>query len=206
VDSGSFPWRVAGRYFESCNCKAVCPCRMVDGVQGGRSTYGICEGVLGWRIDDGQAGDADLGGLAVAMTIRYDDDEPGSPWTIVLHVDEQADERRRGLLADLFLGRLGGPAIVRLPWVAKPSEVVAVRPSRIELGDGPVHELRVGSAVRLRASRPVEGQGAVSCGIPGYERVGGELYADELVVDDDPFAWELSGNCAFATSFEYASG
>ena len=26
-----------------------------------------------------------------------------------------------------------------------------------------------------------------------------------LVVDDDPFAWELSGNCAFASPFDYAS-
>jgi hypothetical protein len=25
------------------------------------------------------------------------------------------------------------------------------------------------------------------------------------VVDDEPFAWELSGNCAFASDFDYAS-
>ncbi|MFL5406640.1 MAG: hypothetical protein ACJ79O_12365 [Myxococcales bacterium] len=25
-------WRIAGAYFESCNCKAICPCRMVGGV------------------------------------------------------------------------------------------------------------------------------------------------------------------------------
>jgi hypothetical protein len=41
--------------------------------------------------------------------------------------------------------------------------------------------------------------------ISGYERIGRELYADELVVEDDPFAWGLSGNCAFAADFEYAS-
>jgi hypothetical protein len=45
----------------------------------------------------------------------------------------------------------------------------------------------------------------VACGIPGYERAGFELYADELVVDDEPFVWELSGNCAFASDFDYAS-
>jgi hypothetical protein len=39
-------WRIAGRYFESCNCEAICPCRMVGGRLGERSTYGICYGVL----------------------------------------------------------------------------------------------------------------------------------------------------------------
>jgi hypothetical protein len=42
--------------------------------------------------------------------------------------------------------------------------------------------------------------------IPGYDRKGRELYADEFVVDDDPFAWELSGNCAYESDFDYASG
>jgi len=39
----------------------------------------------------------------------------------------------------------------------------------------------------------------------GYERGGNEYFADELGVDDDPFSWELQGNCAFATTFEYTS-
>jgi hypothetical protein len=57
-------WRIAGAYFESCNCEAICPCRMVGGVPGGRSTYGVCYGTLAWRIDEGHADDLDLSGLA----------------------------------------------------------------------------------------------------------------------------------------------
>ena len=195
-------WRIAGSYFESCNCEAICPCRMIGGVVLSRSTYGICFGVLGWLIEDGRADGVRLDGLAAAMTIRYDDDEPGSPWTLKLHVDERGDEQQREALASILLGRLGGPAILKLPWVRKPSEVVAVVPSRIELGSG---VLLVGGAVRLRATRPVETDQPVACGIPGYDRVGTELYADELAVHDDPFDWELAGNCAFATTFDYAS-
>jgi hypothetical protein len=45
----------------------------------------------------------------------------------------------------------------------------------------------------------------VACGIPGYERHGRELYADELVVRDEPFEWELRGNCAYASDFDYSS-
>ena len=42
---------------------------------------------------DGHAGDVDLSGLAAAFVIRYDDDEPGSPWSFVVHVDERGSER-----------------------------------------------------------------------------------------------------------------
>jgi hypothetical protein len=199
------PWRIAGAYLESCNCDAICPCRMIDGVVGGRSTYGICFGLLGWRIDDGQAGEVDLDGLGVALASRYDDDEPGSPWTIVLYVDERGDTRQRELLADIFLGERGGPHIVKLPWIRKPRNVVDVRPASIELAsDG--RSLRVGELASIRVSRPADDAHLVACGIPGYERRGNEYYADELRVQDDPFSWALEGNCAFATTFEYTSG
>ena len=203
---GLLPWHVAGRYFESCNCEAICPCRMIGGVPGGRSTYGICFGVLSWLIDEGRAGDVALGGLATALVVRYSDDEPGSPWTFLLHVDERGGERQREALAGIFLGRLGGEGILRLPWVRKPAELVAVRMSRIELEHAPGgYALRVGAAVTLRASRPVETDVPVACGIPGYHQPGTELYADELTVHDEPFEWELAGNCAFVSAFAYAS-
>jgi hypothetical protein len=177
---------------------------MVDGVVGGRSTYGTCFGLLGWRIDDGSADGVDLSGLGVALACRYDDDEPGSPWTLVLYVDDRGSDEQRGALEDIFLGRRGGPHVLKLPWVRKPSEVVAVRPARIDLA-ADVRSLRVGELAAIRVSRRADSDHAVACGIPGYERVGSEYYADELRVNDEPFEWDLSGNCAFSTEFEYRS-
>jgi len=199
-------YRVRGAYFESCNCEAICPCRMVGGVLGGRSTYGVCFGVLSWRIDEGHRGDVDLAGLMAALVVRYDDDEPGSPWTVLLHVDARASEEQREALAQVFLGGEGGPHVSKLPWVRKARHLIGVRASAIELvPDGDGYRLLVGSAVSLRATTAVDTALPVACGIPGYDRVGRELYADELVVDDEPFAWELSGNCAYASDFDYAS-
>jgi len=196
-------WRIAGAYFESCNCDAICPCRMVGGVAGGRSTHGICFGALGWRIDEGHADDVDLSGLAAALTVSYDDDEPGSPWSILLHVDARGDEPQRAALEQIFLGDLGGD-MLRLPWIRKQRNLVEVRASEIRLGDGDEHTLEVGDRVSLRATRPVETSEPVACGIPGYHQPGVELYADSLVVADGPFAWELEGNCAFASAFDYS--
>lgn len=199
-------YHVRGAYFESCNCDPICPCRMVDGVPGGRSTYGVCFGALAWLVEDGRVGEVDVSGLGVALVVRYDDDEPGSPWTILLHVDASGDTRQQSALEDVFLGRLGGPKVGVLPWVRKASQLVDVRSNTIELvpqGDG--YRLQIGEAIRLRATRPVPSDAVVRCGIPGYDEPGRELVADELVVRDDPFEWELTENCAFACRFAYAS-
>ena len=85
-------WHIRGSYFESCNCDPICPCRRIDGAAGGRSTHGICTGVLSWLIEEGDAAGTDLAGLAVALAIRYDDDEPGSPWAWILYLDGRAGE------------------------------------------------------------------------------------------------------------------
>ena len=190
-------YRVRGPYFESCNCEAICPCRMIGGVLGGRSTYGLCFGVLCWQIDDGFVGDVDVSGLGVVLVIRYHDDEQGSPWSVILHVDERGDEAQLGALEQLFLHELR-----ELPWIRKQGHVIDVRASPIEI-DGT--HVRVGEQVTVRATQRVETDQPVACGIPGYDRVGYELYADELHVEDEPFSYRLEGNCAFAADFDYRS-
>ena len=188
-------YRIAGIYLEACNCDAICPCRRVDGVAIGRSTYGVCYGVLSWHVEQGHAGDVDLAGSAAVMTYRYDDDEAGSPWTLVLYVDGPDP------LADVLLGRLGGDHVLALPWVRKPNAFVEVRPARIEIGGGDVH---VGDVIRLRATTPVATASTVSCIVPGHDRPGTELVNDEVVVSDSPFEFELHGTCAFTRDFDYA--
>ena len=197
-------WHIEGDYFESCNCEAICPCRTAGGVPGGRSTYGICMGVLSWLVNEGHADGVDLGGLAAALVIRYEDDEPGSPWSFVVHVDERGSEEQREALASILTGKLGGEDVLRLPWVRKPSEELAVRASRIELRvDGDRKELRVGSAVELAATKPFPTEERVSCVIPGHHIAGTEYYADRLAVAAEPFEWELAGNCAYVSTFAY---
>jgi hypothetical protein len=126
-------WRICGTYFESCNCDAICPCRRIDGVPGGRSTHGVCMGVLSWLIEEGSVDDVDLAGLPVAMAIRYSDDEPGSPWTAVLYLQTRSTDEQRAALEAIFTGLLGGDAGKHFPWTWKDSRVVAVRPVAIDV-------------------------------------------------------------------------
>ena len=141
-------YSVSGSYFESCNCDPICPRPMVDGLRGGRSTHGICYGALAWLVEDGRIGDVDVSGLATALIVRYDDDEPGSPWTIVLHVDAAGDKSQRNALADVFLGRHGGPQVGVLPWVRR-SRPRGRAPGPIGLvAQGEGYELRIGRGAR----------------------------------------------------------
>jgi hypothetical protein len=198
-------WHIEGDYFESCNCEAICPCRTVGGRPGGRSTYGICFGVLSWLVREGEADGIGLGGLAAAFAVRYDDDEPGSPWTFVVYVDERGTQEQRHALAEVLTGRRGGELVLGLPWVRKPSELIDVRPAAIDLRIGPGgHELKVGTAIGMSASRPVETDERVSCVIPGHHIAGTEYYADRIAVSAEPFEWELAGNCAFVSTFSYS--
>ena len=119
-------WSIAGTYLEACNCEAICPCRRVGGRAGGRSTYGVCTGALSWRVEDGHDGDVDLSGLNAVIACRYDDDEPGSPWTFFLYVDARGDERQRAALAGILSGLLAVFTQIQDPSVSLVPRVAAV--------------------------------------------------------------------------------
>lgn len=198
-------WRIRGTYFESCNCDAICPCRRIDGAPGGRSTHGICLGVLSWLIEEGTADGIDLSGLPVVLASRYSDDEPGSPWTWILYLDASATSEQRDALERIFTGRLGGDAERHFPWAWKPSELIAVRAVDIAVDHTWRRQrLRIRDRISVRIRNRYAGEEAVTCVIPGHERAGEELVADELVVEDDPLAFNFHGVCGYSSTFDYA--
>ncbi|MDP9283626.1 MAG: hypothetical protein M3P41_01510 [Actinomycetota bacterium] len=57
-------------------------------------------------------------------------------------------------------------------------------------------------SVRIRDRYP--GPETVTCVIPGHERSGEELIADELRVSDGLLHFEFRGNCGYSSRFDYA--
>ena len=198
-------WRVAGSYFEACNCEAICPCRR----QGGQklttgSSYGVCDFALSWRVAEGRSGDTELSGLSVVLAGSYRDDEAGKPWRVCLYVDERADPAQREALEQVFLGRSAGTA--KRNFAAAIGEVYAIRPAKIELDHTPRRWfIRASDYVIVRATTPVPSALPVSCGIPGHDHPGEEVIADLMKVDDGPLKWEVSARCGFAADFSYSS-
>jgi hypothetical protein len=173
----------------------------------GRSTYGTCQGALSWAVLDGRAGDVDLSGLGAVLVLSYDDDEPGSPWTYFLYVDERGSERQREALAAILTGELGGTAKRQFPWAFKESRPLGWRAAPIEIQHTPRRGwFRAGEQVTLRVGHPVADQEPVTCVIPGHHRSGVELHADLLRVEEGPLSFEVTGRCAYRSTFSYSSG
>lgn len=197
-------WAVSGSYFEVCNCEAICPCRSVGGAPGGRSTYGDCRFALSWMVTSGHADATDLSGRAVVMAGWYDDDEAGSPWRVGLYVDDRASDRQFNALSDIFLGRAGGSTATQ--FAAAIGQVHHVRRADITLSHVRRRwSIKASTYIDVTASTPVASEQPVACGIPGLDRPGEEVVAEQFAVHDDPLSWELRGRCGFATSFAYSS-
>jgi hypothetical protein len=161
--------------------------------------------VLSWLIEEGAADDTDLSGIPVALASRYSDDEPGSPWTWILYLDARASSEQRAMLERIFTGRLGGDAERHFPWAWKPSELVAVRAVEFEVEHARRRQwLRIRDLISVRIRGRFDCGEVVTCVIPGHERAGEELVADELVVEDGALAFSYRGVCGYGSTFEYA--
>jgi hypothetical protein len=98
-------WKASGDWFDVCKCNIPCPCTFAQ-----VPSYGDCEGVLAYHINDGHYGDTPLGGLNVMMVGAF----KGNIWagntkvTGGFFFDERADEKQRKALQMIFTGKAGG--------------------------------------------------------------------------------------------------
>jgi hypothetical protein len=198
-------WRVSGTYFEACSCEAICPCRRQGGMRTGtRSTYGICDFALSWRILNGSFAGIDLSDRFVLMAGSYSDDEPNKPWRVILYVDERSSDEQFAALTDIFLGRAGGTAFENFG--KRIGATYAVRRAAIELDHRPRRWfMRASTWVEVRANRTFGSELGVTCGIPGHDQAGNEVIADAFHVDDAPLDFDLRGRCGFESNFDYSS-
>lgn len=88
----------------------------------------------------------------------------------------------------------------------KASNLVAVKPAKIEVDH--ISErgwFRVKDVVSVRISGHYPGEESVTCVIPGHDRSGHEVIAEELRVEDDELSFEFNGVCGYSADFDYGS-
>ena len=97
-------WRIKGDFVDFCKCAVPCPCSW-----GRPPTEGDCEGVIGYRIREGNYGDVKLDGLNLVGVIEFE----GNIWDedvradMGMIVDEAADDAQREALQTIFSGTVG---------------------------------------------------------------------------------------------------
>ena len=83
-------WKISGDWFDVCKCNIPCPCIFAQ-----TPSYGDCNGVMAYHINNGNYGETVLNGLNVLALSSFE----GNIWTgntkatIAIFFDEQADNK-----------------------------------------------------------------------------------------------------------------
>ena len=206
-------WRILGDFLDFCKCAVPCPCTF-----GQPPTEGDCEGIIAYRIREGNYGDVDLSGLNLVGVIRFEgniwDDDTRADMGMIL--DERADEAQQQALGTVFGGEAGGWPKVFADNIL--GSMLGMEVAKIELEiDDDLSSWRISVPSKAEGatelltgptSRPGErlavinapgseagpGQGAVTYGIASTEKV-----------DAFGLSWERSGRSSKHIPFEWSS-
>ena len=121
------PWRLAGEYFENCNCDVLCPC--ITSSMAGPADNERCQVPLVMHIERGEKDGVPLDGLNAIMLVDSPAVMGEGGWRVALYIDELADERQRQALVDILSGAAGGPPEALAPLIG---EVLGVKYVPIE--------------------------------------------------------------------------
>ena len=100
-------WRIAGEYFETCNCDYLCPCIYTN--MQAQPTHDTCIAAIVMRINDGTFEYTDLGGVAFIIAISVDGPMAGGNWTVGLIIDDKASDAQVDAVGKICSGDVGGP-------------------------------------------------------------------------------------------------
>lgn len=92
-------WEIKGREFVNCNCDYGCPCQF-----NALPTYGNCQGVGAYVIDQGHFGDVRLDGLRAAAIFQWPGPIHEGNGTFQAVIDERATEAQREALRKILYG------------------------------------------------------------------------------------------------------
>lgn len=194
-------WKVAGTYFEACNCEAACPCVFL-----GAPTEGECTALVGWHIEKGTFGNVDLGNLNVALSVHSPGHMAEVKWRAALYFDRKASEKQKDALTRIFTGQAGGhPGML----VSHVGEVLGIQHVPIEYtANGKKRSLKIGDVGETQIEA-IEGQGGAEVTIdnhplaiaPGYKAVVAK--SKKLTYHDHGLQWEISGKNGFYSPFSY---
>ena len=196
-------WKIAGSYFEACNCDIACPCIFLR-----PPTTGNCTLLVAWHIDQGRYGQVDLGGLNVVLAVHSPGHMMEGKWQVALYVDERVNQDQRDALTQIFAGQAGGHLAVVVPLIG---EVLGVKAASIEYrSEGKRRSLRVGDI----ADAEIEGlpgqdsgdatiAGAPFTLVPGFPAVVAK--SKQMRFSDHGLKWEVSDKNGFFSPFAYQS-
>jgi hypothetical protein len=136
-------WQLAGTYFESCSCDAVCPCTWSAFTA--EATHDRCRALLAYHVESGEVEGVDVSGLSFALFLDTPPVMSDGNWRVGVYLDDAASDSQAGQLGAVLSGQLGGPPAMLGPLIG---EMLGVQKAPITYTeDGRGHHVRIGDAV-----------------------------------------------------------
>lgn len=195
-------WKLAGSYFEACNCDAACPCVFL-----GPPTQDDCTVLVAWHIDQGHFGPTSLDGLNTALAAHAPGHMLQTRWRVALYLDQRATEEQRALLTRIFAGQAGGHFANLGACIG---EVLGVKAVPIDYAaEGRRRSMAI-SGVADMDIEAVPGQNGAEvtvanppfCVVPGIPSVVAK--SKRLSYRDFGLQWEITDKNGFYSPFVYA--
>src|SRR5207244_1512409 len=92
-----------GDVMEACSCATTCPCNF-----GNDPSQVPCHVVFAWRVQDGQYGNTQLGGLNLVAYALIPGNAFQGNWTMGVYLDQRASPQQAEALGTIFSGQAGG--------------------------------------------------------------------------------------------------
>lgn len=138
-------YRLAGTYFESCNCDVACPCGASNLVL--PATNERCNVLLAFHVEEGEIDGVAIEDATVAMVADTPGQMTDGGWRVGVLLDERASDAQREALTSVFSGAQGGPPAM---FAGLMGEMLGVEVVPMEYADeGRRHTLRIGDRVDL---------------------------------------------------------
>jgi hypothetical protein len=203
-------WQLKGDWFDVCRCRVPCACTFAQAPDEGQ-----CDGILAWRVRNGNYGDVGLDGLNVVAVGSFE----GNIWegeakpAMGFFIDERADEPQREAIQAIFGGQAGGwPA----GFAALIDEIRGIEyvPIEIEIADDlanwrvEVPRKARGGAEALVGPTSLEGTRVEVHNAPGAEVGPGQVATWGTATEDEVeafgFKWSWPGRSSKHFPFDWS--
>ncbi len=193
-------WKLAGTYFEACNCNIACPCTFLSA-----PTTGECKALVGWHIENGNFENINLSGLNVAMAIHAPGHMLEVKWRAALYLDETASEEQQKALTQIFTGQVGGHPAMLVSFVG---EVLGIKSAPIEYeANGKHRKLKIPDVLETEIEALDQGGADVTIDNPPLGLAPGHTLvvakSGKLHYKDHGLQWTISGKNGFYSPFTY---
>jgi hypothetical protein len=197
-------WKLAGTYFENCNCDWVCPCTITSFAS--PATGDRCQVILNYHITRGEVDGVDVSGRSVSIVADSPKRMLDGGWRVGVIIDDKSSKEQVDKLTAVFAGQAGGPIANLAPLIG---EVLGIEQLPIEYSDkGNRHSIRIGDSVAIEVEDFAAEEGGETTKLTGVQHPSGSTITIARPISSQIKAFGMefhnAGKSAFSAPFNWA--